>query len=30
MFIAQKIGQQANDQATSELEPSNAWAVHWI
>ena len=30
MFIAQKIGQQANDQATAELEPSNAWAVHWI
>ena len=24
MFIAQKIGQQANDQATAELEPSNA------
>jgi hypothetical protein len=30
MFIAQKIGQQANDQATEAVEPSNAWAVHWI
>jgi hypothetical protein len=30
MFIAHKISQQANDQATPELEPSNDWAVHWI
>ena len=30
MFIAQKIGQQANDTPTQAVEPSNAWAVHWV
>jgi hypothetical protein len=31
MFIANKIGQQVkNDTTTQAMEPSNAWAVHWI